>query len=151
MKNLKQPILDNIHSICRIIIAAIFILTAYDKLVNLDAVYAVLTDKEFLFSKYVVVIVFSLCELIFGLFLLVGYKIRYVSFLLAFQLVLLTYSMHGFWSMITHEKIINLQYFLQNIIIIFSLIYIGTSTPDKLSLDNAYIQHAKENKKRKKK
>lgn len=147
--NIKPSLSLNLQSISRMIIALIFIFLGFDKLMNLDVLYTILVHKEFTASKHMVMILFSSFELILGLFLLIGYKIRYVAYLLAFQVLLLSFSMHSFWEMHAHEKIINLQFFMKNITVIFALIYIGSSKPDHLSLDNAYIQLNERNKKRK--
>ncbi|MDG2348389.1 MAG: DoxX family protein [Gammaproteobacteria bacterium] len=147
--NIKPSLIPNLQSISRMIIALVFIITGFDKLMNLNVLYTILAHKEFIASKHMVIIFYSSFELILGLFLLVGYKIRYVAYLLAFQIFLLTFSMHDFWSMLAHEKIINLQFFMKNIIVIFALIYIGSNKPDHLSLDNAYLQLKEQNKQRK--
>ena len=147
--NIKPSLIPNLQSISRMIIALVFIITGFDKLMNLNVIYTILEHKEFIASKHMVIIFYSSFELILGLFLLVGYKIRYVAYLLAFQMFLLTFSMHGFWSMLAHEKIINIQFFMKNITVIFALIYIGSNKPDHLSLDNAYLQLKEQNKQRK--
>lgn len=149
--NIKPSLIPNIQSLSRMIIALVFIITGFDKLMNLHVIYAILEHREIITSKQMVIILYSSFELIFGLFLLVGYKIRYVAYLLAFQMFLLTFSMHDFWSMLVHEKIINMQFFMKNIIVVFALIYIGSNKPDHLSLDNAYLQLKEQNKQRKRK
>ena len=77
---------------------------------------------------------------------MVGYKIRMASFALAFLHLFLTLSMHHFWSMIVvGKKIIHLQFFLKNLVVIMALFYIGSSPSDRLSLDRAYETLAENN------
>jgi uncharacterized membrane protein YphA (DoxX/SURF4 family) len=147
----EKPILSSFKSICRIMIAVIFIFKGYDKLVNLDAVYQVVHKEEFFFQTHALIILYSICEFVFGLFFLVGYKIRLMAILLACQVLLLNLGMHDFWSMLHHEKILNFQLFIKNLIVVFALLYIAASEPDKHSLDQSYIDLEIRNKKRKKK
>ena len=150
MKN-KEFIFLNLQSISRMIIALIFILISFDKLMNLDVLYTIVSFKDLQVSKHFTIITFSLLELVLGIYLLIGYKIRPVSLMLAFLVAILTIFMHDFWSMSNHEMNFNLHIFMKNLMIFSGLIYIGSSPADKLSLDKSYETLKKNNKRRKSK
>ena len=150
MKN-KEFIFLNLQSISRMIIALIFILISFDKLMNLDVLYTIVSFKDLQVSKHFTIITFSLLELVLGIYLLIGYKIRPVSLMLAFLVAILTIFMHDFWSMSNHEMNFNLHIFMKNLMIFSGLIYIGSSPADKLSLDKTYETLKKNNKRRKSK
>ena len=150
MKN-KEFIFLNLQSISRMIIALIFILISFDKLMNLDVLYTIASFKDIQVSKHFTIITFPLLELVLGIYLLIGYKIRPVSLMLAFLVAILTIFMHDFWSMSNHEMNFNLHIFMKNLMIFSGLIYIGSSPADKLSLDKSYETLKKNNKRRKSK
>lgn len=135
----------------RMLIAMIFVLSGFDKLMNLNSVYMLVEYKDFIFQSHTLIIIYSLCEVVLGLMLLVGYKISLVCSLLIIQVVMVTIGMHDFWNMIATHKFIHIQFFLKNISLLGALFYMIGSLTDPWSLDKGYENLEARNKKRKRK
>lgn len=139
MKKFQFDIQPFLKALGRTLIALLFILAGFDKLMNLEAIYAILIKKQIVFmgSTYLTFI-FPLIELILGFMLLVGYRIRVVACVLCFMVICSTFLIHNFWTMQFIVRMLHVQLFLKNLALIGFLLYLCADEPDSYSLDAAY-------------
>ena len=108
----------------RFLLAAIFLLSAYGKVVHYDATAAYMASKglpivPLLLGLSIVI------EFVGGLSLIFGYKIRALATLLILYLIPVTVIMHDFWMM--DDPIVsqdNMFHFFKNLAIIGGLLYV---------------------------
>lgn len=126
----------------RTLIALLFILAGFDKLMNLEATYGVLMHKKLTnvtVATYLTII-FPLIEMVLGCMLLVGYRLRIAATLLCLMVFSATIVVHDFWNMTRIVQMLHVQFFLKNIALMGALLYLMGDEPDGYSLDFAYRQ-----------
>lgn len=131
-----------VKAIGRIIIALLFILAGFDKLMNLEAMFSIMIKKKLVdltIATYLTFL-FPLIEMILGFMLLAGYRIRLATCILALMILSATIVVHDFWNMKHLVQMLHVQFFLKNLALIGALIYIMADEPDGYSLDFAYRQ-----------
>ncbi len=109
--------------IARVSIAAIFITAGISKLMNYDD-----TAKYMVANGFTMVPLFlfgaAAIELIGGVFLIIGFKIRWAAFVLLAFLIPTTLIFHAFWTQEGAARAINEIMFFKNLAIFGGLIYV---------------------------
>ena len=115
------------HTLLRVTLGLLFVLSGYRKFINPDGVAGMLTGIGFpLVTFFAWVLILS--ELVFGLLILVGFKVRYTAWPLAFVLLVAEITVvlpNGFWS--------TNSFF--HLIAIAGLVTIALTGPGKWALD----------------
>lgn len=119
----------------RILLSAIFLISAYIKVTNYD------TEVAYMASKNIPMIPLLLglsivIEFVGGLALLLGYKTRALATVLILYLIPVTLVMHDFWMTPDPQAMQNqFFHFLKNIAIIGGLLYVASTGAGRLSCD----------------
>lgn len=118
----------------RILLSLIFILAGVGKFMDYEGTAQYMASKGmtmipvFLYSAAVV-------ELLGGLALLIGYKIRIAAIVLILFLIPTTLIFHDFWNVDVIAKQLQMILFLKNLAIMGGLFYVLGSGAGKFSLD----------------
>lgn len=130
--------------IARLLIAALFLSAAYGKVTHYDATAAYMASKglpmiPLLLGLSIVI------EVVGGLSLVFGYKIRALAIILILYLIPLTFVMHEFWMNSDPMQRQNEMYhFQKNLAIIGGLLYVVSCGAGYLGFDHLGHRHKKE-------
>lgn len=119
----------------RLLMAPVFLLSAYAKVVDYDATAAYMASKglpmvPLLLGLSIVI------EFIGGLSLIFGYKVRALAVILILYLIPVTLTMHDFWMMQdTMQSQNNMYHFFKNLTIIGGLLYVAATGAGYLGFD----------------
>lgn len=128
----------------RILMAAIFLLSAYEKVMNYNATEAYMTSKGLPVVPLLLVLSIII-EFIGGLSLLIGYKVRALSIILILYLIPVTLIMHDFWMMSDlMQRKDNMYHFFKNLAIMGGLLYVASSGAGFFSFDRCRYTCKKE-------
>lgn len=128
----------------RFLLAAIFLISAYGKVMNYDSTAAYMASKGLPMIPLLLGLSI-LIEFVGGLSLVFGYKTRALATLLILYLIPVTLIMHDFWMIenpLLRED--NLIHFLKNLAIIGGLFYVAATGPGHIALDRFRTRHKKE-------
>ncbi len=118
----------------RIFISFIFLITGLSKVV-LWHTYMVILSTKMIPLDPIVLLISLLVEILGGLSILMGYKIRYTSMMLFLYLLPVSLIMHNFWAFsglqFTHEFL----NFLKNMAIMGGLLYLAHYGAGPFSVD----------------
>lgn len=123
----------------RLLIAAIFLLSAYLKVVNYDGTEAYMASKglpmvPLLLGLSIVI------EFVGGLSLVFGYKARALAVVLILYLIPVTLMMHDFWMIQDPmQSQNNMYHFFKNLAIMGGLLYVMTAGSGYFGFDRCYI------------
>lgn len=129
----------------RLLMAPIFLLSAYSKVANFDATAAYMASKglpmvQLLLGLSIVI------ELVGGLSLILGYKVRALAVLLILYLIPVTLTMHDFWMMQdSMQSQNNMYHFFKNLTIMGGLLYVAAIGSGCLGCDYCCSKKEKEN------
>lgn len=121
--------------VARILIAAIFIWSGVDRLLNWEESYLAIAGKglpgiPFLLALAVMV------EILGGVALIIGFKTRWMASLLILFLIPVAYYFHNFWDVVDMaERNHQIIHFLQDLAIMGGLLSLVCQGPGKYSLD----------------
>jgi len=119
----------------RWLMAAIFLFSAYGKVMNYDGTAAYMTTKglpmvPLLLGLSIVI------EFLGGLSLVFGYKVRALSILLVLFLIPVTLTMHNFWTMTDPLQMQdNMYHFFKNLAIMGGLLYVAATGAGYIGCD----------------
>lgn len=128
----------------RLLMAAIFLFSAYGKLMNFDGASAYMASK----SLPIIPLLLGLSiviEFVGGLSLIFGYKVRALAAILILYLIPVTFLMHDFWMTQDPMQSQNEMYhFFKNLAIIGGLLYVVSTGAGYLGFDRCYSVCKKE-------
>lgn len=126
----------------RICMSIIFLLAGVHKLMDYSGTAEYMATKNIPAMPYLLGAAFV--EIIGGLSILLGFKIRFGAFLLILFLIPTTYIFHDFWN-IQDPKTMQEQmaHFLSNIAIMGGLLYVFCAGAGGCSLDKSCGHHTK--------
>jgi len=120
----------------RVLMALLFAYFGYLKLMNFGGSVGYFTKWEFPMPQAAAVLA-VIFELGGGLLLIVGWKTRWVAWLLALYVVIATAVAHRFWSYEAAQAFNQTSHFFKNVSIIGGLLYIAAVGPGRISVDKA--------------
>jgi len=120
----------------RVLMALLFAYFGYLKLMNFGGSVGYFTKWEFPLPQAAAVLA-VIFELGGGLLLIVGWKTRWVAWLLALYVVIATAVAHRFWSYEAAQAFNQTSHFFKNVSIIGGLLYIAAVGPGRISVDKA--------------
>ena len=121
--------------LARLCLCSIFLISAFFKITNYEATVTYMTQHGL---PMVPILFFgaTLTEILGGLSLLFGCKVRWGAFLLLLYLVPTTLIFHAFWNVPDAEKQIQQWMFLKNLAIFGGLLYVLASGAGGCSVDS---------------
>jgi putative oxidoreductase len=119
----------------RIVMALIFLTSAYGKIMAFDATAAAMTGKGMPLTAALLVCAIGL-ELIGATLLIIGWHARWAALALIVFLVPATLYFHNYWSYPSDQVRNQRNHFMKNMTILGALIFVAGMGAGPLSLDN---------------
>jgi putative oxidoreductase len=120
--------------IARILIAPLFLVAGYNKLMAVAGTAGYFAKLGFPMPEIMVWVAIAI-EIGGGLLLLIGWKTRWVSWLLIAFVAVATFMAHRFWAVDAAQYANQLNAFLKNIAVIGGLLMFVTHGPGSASVD----------------
>src|SRR5262249_31244147 len=130
---------DGFILIGRILIAIIFIMSGFEKFMDLAGTAATIGSKN-LPLPYVAAVVTAIVELGGGVLVVIGWQTRIVSLLLALFTAAAAYFFHDFWHETGDEATNNMVHFLKNVSIVGGFLMLAGAGAGRFSFDGACIR-----------
>ena len=119
----------------RILLAAIFLVSGYDKIGGFSQVAAFMASKGIPLSEIALALSIVL-EIGGGLLLIAGWKSRWAATALFLWLIPVTLIFHNFWAVDAAQVQNQLNHFLKNLCIMGGMLYVMAFGAGPLSMDN---------------
>ena len=120
----------------RILIAALFIVFGYMKLMSFGGTVAYFTRWGFPMPE-VTAVVAIIFELGFGILLAIGWKTRWWAYALALYVVIAAAVAHRYWTYDAAQVFAQTSFFYKNLAIVGGLLYIAAIGPGRYSVDKS--------------
>lgn len=120
----------------RILIAAIFLIAGAGKVMKFAGAAAYLTKLGFP-APEVMTVIAIIVELGGAILLIVGWRTRWVAWLLALFVLIAAFAAHRFWEFDAAQHANQMNHFLKNLAIIGGLYYVATFGAGRYSIDKA--------------
>jgi putative oxidoreductase len=120
--------------LARILIAPLFLIAGYNKLIAVAGTAGYFAKLGFPAPEILVWVAIAI-EIGGGLLLLIGWKTRWVSWLLIAFVAVATFMAHRFWAVDAAQYANQLNAFLKNIAVIGGLLMFVTHGPGSASVD----------------
>jgi putative oxidoreductase len=124
--------------IARILLAAIFLISGYDKIGGFSMVAGFMASKGIPLSEIALALSIVL-EIGGGLLLIAGWKARWAAAAIFVWLIPVTLIFHNFWAADAAEYQNQLNHFLKNLCIVGGMLYVMAYGAGPLSMDNRRI------------
>ena len=121
--------------IARILLAAIFLISGYDKIGGFSKVVAFMASKGIPLSEIALALSIVL-EIGGGLLLIAGWKARWAAAAIFVWLIPATLIFHNFWAVDAAQYQNQLNHFLKNLCIMGGMLYVMAFGAGPLSVDN---------------
>ena len=118
----------------RILLAAIFLWSGFDKIGGFQGLIGAIASKGFPVPEFFAAATIAL-ELIAGAMLVAGWKVRWAALALAAFTLLLAFLFHNFWAVPEAQKVMQQIHFMKNMGIVGGLLYIAAFGAGRLSVD----------------
>ncbi|MGH8688490.1 MAG: DoxX family protein [Burkholderiales bacterium] len=118
----------------RLLLAYIFVLSGYGKLVGFHATAGYMASKGLPMTEVLLVGTIAI-ELLGGLMLAVGWKTRWVAWVFFLWLIPVSLVFHNYWSVDIKLVTAQMIQFNKNLAIMGGMLYVAFTGPGKLSLD----------------
>jgi putative oxidoreductase len=118
----------------RILLALIFLVAGYRKLMAVAGSAGYFAKLGFPMPEVMVWVAIAI-ELGGAILLIVGWKTRWVAWLLALFTVIAAFAAHRFWEVDAAQYANQMNHFLKNIAIVGGFIILAATGPGALSLD----------------
>jgi len=119
----------------RILLAAIFLVSGYDKIGGFSQIAAFMASKGIPLSEIALALSIVL-EIGGGLLLIAGWKARWAAAAIFLWLIPATLIFHNFWEVDAAQYQNQLNHFLKNLCIIGGMLYVMAFGAGPLSMDN---------------
>lgn len=119
----------------RILLAAIFLISGYDKIGGFSNVAAFMASKGIPLSEIALAVSIVL-EIGGGLLLIAGWQARWVAGAIFVWLIPVTLLFHNFWAADAAQYQNQLNHFLKNLCIMGGMLYVMAFGAGPLSMDN---------------
>ncbi len=120
----------------RILLGAIFLVSGIRKVMAYAATVAYFTKLGFLVPEAVAAIAIVI-EVGGSILLIVGWRTRWVAWLLALFVLIAAFAAHRFWEFDAAQMNNQMNHFLKNFAIIGGMFYIATFGAGRYSIDKA--------------
>jgi putative oxidoreductase len=120
--------------IARILVSIIFLLSGITKAMTFSGSESYLVAKHFPIPALMLVGAI-IVEILGGLCVLLGFKVRIASFIMFLYLIPTTLTFHNFWAMQGMARADNQIHFLKNLAIMGGLLMLTSFGAGKLSID----------------
>jgi putative oxidoreductase len=120
--------------LARILIAPLFLIAGYNKLMAVAGTAGYFTKLGFPAPEIMVWVAIAI-EIGGGLLLLIGWKTRWISWLLIAFVAVATFMAHRFWAVDAAQYANQLNNFLKNIAVIGGLLMLVAHGPGSASVD----------------
>ena len=114
----------------RVLLSAIFILSGLGKLPHFQAVAGMMAAKGIPLASVALVITLFI-EIGGGLLVLIGYKAKYASLVIAVWLIAVTLVFHHFWGIPADQQQEQMVNFLKNVAIMGGLLVLAYANQEK--------------------
>ena len=118
----------------RILLALIFLVAGYRKLMGVAASAGYFAKLGFPMPEVMVWVAIAI-ELGGAILLIVGWKTRWVAWLLALFTVIAAFAAHRFWEVDAAQYANQMNHFLKNIAMVGGFIILAATGPGALSVD----------------
>ena len=118
----------------RIMLAAIFVISGYDKVRNFSGTVSYIASKGLPLPEAGAVLAIVV-ELGFGLLLILGLKTRWAALVLAAFTLAAAYFFHAFWAMPDAQKMMQSLMFQKNLAIVGGLLALAVAGAGAFSID----------------
>jgi putative oxidoreductase len=122
--------------VSRILIAAIFLIAGAGKVMKFAGTVAYLTKLGFP-APEVMTVIAIIIEVGGAVLLIVGWRTRWVAWLLALFVLIAAFAAHRFWEFEAAQQANQMNHFLKNLAIIGGLFYVATFGAGRYSIDKA--------------
>ncbi len=120
----------------RILVAAIFLIAGAGKVMRFAGTVAYFTKLGFPAPELVTVIAIII-EVGGSILLIVGWRTRWVVWLLALFVLIATFAAHRFWEFDAAQQANQMNHFLKNLAIIGGMFYVASFGAGRYSIDKA--------------
>lgn len=124
----------------RLLLGGLFIFSFYGKVMEYDTTAAYMATKGLPFIPLLLGLAIVI-ELVGGLSLIFGYKIRAMALLLFLYLIPVTFFIHDFWNAQAPNDRIELINFIKNLGIMGGLLYVAATGAGFLGCDRCNHNH----------
>jgi putative oxidoreductase len=132
---------NSLNLLGRLLIVALFLPAGLSKITGFDGTVAYFTSLG-LFAPTLAVVVTIIVEVLGSIALLVGYKVRLISSLLALFTLAASIVGHAYWSAPAEAAFVAQLLFFKNIAVIGGLLALASSGAGKFSVDGLILKKA---------
>ena len=118
----------------RILLAAIFVIAGFNKIGGFDGVAGYIASKGLPMPQVLAALTIAL-ELVGGIMLVVGYKVRWVALAFFLWLIPTTLIFHKFWGIDAAQVQNQMNHFLKNVAIMGGMALVMAFGPGAYSVD----------------
>jgi putative oxidoreductase len=118
----------------RVLVALLFAYFGYLKLVGYQGTVNYFAKWQFPVPEATAVLAIVI-ELGGGILLLIGWKTRWLAWLLALHVLIATAVAHRFWTYEAAQQFAQTSFFFKNLAIVGALLIIAAAGPGRISLD----------------
>jgi len=118
----------------RLLLALIFVISGYNKLVGFDGTVGYIASKGLPLPQLVAAAAIAI-ELIGGILLVIGWQTRWAATAIFLFLIPTTLIFHPFWAVMTGKQMETIQ-FMKNLSIMGGMLYVMAFGAGPLSVDN---------------
>lgn len=118
----------------RILLALIFVISGYNKLVGFDGTVGYIANKGLPMPQLAAAAAIAI-ELIGGILLVIGWQTRWAATAIFLFLIPTTLIFHPFWAVTTGKQMETIQ-FMKNLCIMGGMLYVMAFGAGPLSVDN---------------
>ena len=118
----------------RILIALIFVIAGFGKISGFEGVAGYIGSKGLPMPQVLAALTIAL-ELVGGLMLIAGYKVRWVAIAFFLWLIPTTFIFHKFWGIDAAQVQNQMNHFLKNVSIMGAMLMLVAFGPGAYSLD----------------
>ena len=118
----------------RLLLAAIFVVAGFNKIPGFDGVAGYIASKGLPMPQVLAALTIAL-ELVGGIMLVVGYKVRWVALAFFLWLIPTTLIFHKFWGIDAAQVQNQMNHFMKNVAIMGGMALVMAFGPGAYSLD----------------
>lgn len=128
------PIPAPVHAIARVLLAAMFVLSGFDKLTHLDGTAAFIAAGGLPLPQLLAPLVGAF-ELLGGLAVAIGWHARWAALALALFTIAASLLFHRFWAVAADQAFVQQLLFMKNLSVAGGLLLVFALGPGAASLD----------------